>query len=229
MSIIDNYNKLKDLVAETAIKYNRNPQNILIIAVSKTFNVFIIQEAINSGINLFGENKVQEAKDKIPLLKGKFSVHMIGHLQSNKTRDAVNLFELIHSIDKLSTAQKLNAEAEKINKIQEILLQLKTTDEPSQSGATLNEILKIAEAIQPMKNLKIKGLMNIAPNIQDNSAIRRSFAETAEALVTINNKLGMSLSELSMGMSSDYKTAIQEGATMIRIGSAIFGERSYIK
>ena len=113
MTIIDNYNRIKDTINETALKCGRNPDHIKIISVSKTFNAEIIQEAINSGIKFFGENKVQEANDKFPQLTGDFELHMIGHLQSNKVRDAVNLFELIHSIDKISTALKLNIEAEK--------------------------------------------------------------------------------------------------------------------
>jgi len=178
MSIIDNYNRINDSVRETAIKCGRNPDNIKIIAVSKTFSVQIIQEAIDSGIILLGENKIQEAKNKVPLLTGNFKMHMIGHLQSNKTRDAVQLFDLIHSIDKLSTAEKLNNEAAKINKVQKILLQFKTTGEYSQSGATLDDLQTIAESVLKMKNLSIEGLMNIGPNIQDINKIRQSFADT---------------------------------------------------
>ena len=228
MSIIDNYNRINDSVRETAIKCGRNPDNIKIIAVSKTFSVQIIQEAIDSGIILLGENKIQEAKNKVPLLTGNFKMHMIGHLQSNKTRDAVQLFDLIHSIDKLSTAEKLNNEAAKINKVQKILLQFKTTGEYSQSGATLDDLQTIAESVLKMKNLSIEGLMNIGPNIQDINKIRQSFADTKTALMLINSKLKLNLTELSMGMSADYQTAIQEGATYIRIGSAIFGQRGYI-
>ena len=226
MSIIDNYNRLKDSVNNLAVKYGRDPEKIKIIAVSKTFSSQIVQEAINSGITLFGENKIQEAKNKIPLLSGDFKVHMIGHLQSNKARDAVLLFDVIHSIDKLSTAEKLNSEAKKINKIQKILLQLKTTDEISQSGATIDQLLIITESTSNMKNIKVEGLMNIGPNVQDQQQLRQSFAETAKAMNLINSKLNMNLTELSMGMSGDYRVAIEQGATLIRIGSAIFGNRS---
>jgi pyridoxal phosphate enzyme (YggS family) len=228
MSILDNYNRIKDSVKETATKFAREPECIKIIAVSKTFNVEIIQEAINSGIQLLGENKVQEAKNKASLLTGDYKFHMIGHLQSNKCRDAVLLFDLIHSIDKLSTAEKLNTEALKIKKIQKILLQIKTTNEITQSGVSINELFPLVESVLNMKHLKIEGLMNIGPNINDLKKVRQSFVETAKTLEIINTKFNLKLRELSMGMSGDYITAIQEGATLIRIGTAIFGKRSYI-
>jgi PLP dependent protein len=228
MSIIDNYNRIKESVEKAALKCGRNPEHIKIIAVSKTFSPVIIQEAIDSGIKLFGENKIQEAKIKIPLLSGDFKVHMIGHLQSNKIHDAIMFFDVIHSIDKISTAEKLNSEALKMNKIQKILIQLKTSEEITKSGASADDILSIAELIISMKNLKLEGLMTIGPNTNDSQIIKQSFVETAKTLDIINTKLNLNLSELSMGMSGDYISAIEEGATIVRIGSAIFGNRSYL-
>ncbi len=228
MTIIDNYNRIKDRINDTAVKCGRNPDSIKIIAVSKTFDAQLIQEGIDSGIKLFGENKVQEANDKFSKLTGNFELHMIGNLQSNKAREAVTLFDLIHSIDKTSTALKLNSEAEKKGKIQRILLQLKTTDEVTKHGADSSVILEIAEAILDMKNLALEGLMSIGPNTTEHIQIQKSFIETAKTLDTINNRLKLNLSELSMGMSGDFTIAIKEGATLVRIGSAIFGERYYI-
>lgn len=227
MTIIDNYNKIKDTINETALKCGRNPDMIKIISVSKTFDMLTIQEAIDSGIRIFGENRIQEANEKFPQLKGNFELHMIGHLQSNKSREAVSLFEVIHSIDKVSTALKLDSEAEKKGKIQRVLIQLKTTDEVTKSGAGQSEIFSIAESISVMKNLKLEGLMSIGPNTADKNLIRKSFIETAETLDIINSRLNLSLKELSMGMSGDYTIAIEEGATIVRIGSAIFGNRDY--
>ncbi|HNX23872.1 MAG TPA: YggS family pyridoxal phosphate-dependent enzyme [Spirochaetota bacterium] len=227
MTIIDNYNKIKDTINETALKCGRNPDMIKIISVSKTFDMLTIQEAIDSGIRIFGENRIQEANEKFPQLKGNFELHMIGHLQSNKAREAVSLFEVIHSIDKVSTALKLDSEAEKKGKIQRVLIQLKTTDEVTKSGAGQSEIFSIAESISGMKNLKLEGLMSIGPNTADKNLIRKSFIETAETLDIINSRLNLSLKELSMGMSGDYTIAIEEGATIVRIGSAIFGNRDY--
>jgi len=227
MTIIDNYNKIKDAINETALKCGRIPDEIKIISVSKTFDALIIQEAIDSGIRIFGENKIQEAKEKFPMLKGDFELHMIGHLQSNKIRDALSLFEVIHSIDKVSTALKLNNEAEKTGKTQKILLQLKTTDEVTKNGADAAEIISIAETIIEMKNLKLEGIMSIGPNTSEKNLIQKSFIETAKTLDIINSRLNLDLKELSMGMSGDYTIAVKEGATIVRIGSAIFGNRDY--
>lgn len=227
MTILDNYKKIQNTINETAIKCGRNPDQIKIISVSKTFSTELIQQAINSGIRIFAENKVQEADRKIAKLTGNFEFHMIGHLQSNKVSDAINLFELIHSIDKISTAFKLNDAAEKSGKIQRILLQLKTTEELTKHGADSSEIESLAESVSLMKNLKLEGLMSIGPNTDDKALIQKSFIETAKMFDKINNTLMLNLKELSMGMSGDYTIAIKEGATMVRIGSAIFGDRYY--
>ncbi|MCL1864692.1 MAG: YggS family pyridoxal phosphate-dependent enzyme [Spirochaetes bacterium] len=225
MTISDNYNSIKEKVNETAIKCSRKSDEIKIVAVSKTFNEDVICEAINSGIDIFGENRIQEAGRKFKSLCGNFKLHMVGHLQSNKSDEAIKLFDLIHSVDKISTASKLNSEAQKINKIQSILLQLKTSDEDTKHGANPSEIIPIAESILNMGNLKLEGIMSIGPNTSDKSIIRKSFTETSKALDKINSALNLNLKELSMGMSGDYTIAIEEGATLIRIGTAIFGNR----
>jgi len=225
MTIADNYYRIKETVNETAIKCGRKSDEIKIVAVSKTFSEDIIKEAISSGIDIFGENRVQEAGKKFKSLSGNFNLHMIGHLQSNKSDEAVKLFDLIHSIDKISTASKLNLEAKEINKVQSILLQLKTSDEDTKHGANQTEIISIAESVLNMKNLKLEGIMSIGPNTSDKSIIRKSFTETYRTLDKINSALNLNLKELSMGMSGDYVIAIEEGATLIRIGTAIFGDR----
>ena len=225
MTIIDNYNRIKEKVNETAIKCGRTSDEIKIVAVSKTFNEDVIREAINSGIDIFGESKVQEAGKKFGSLAGNFELHMIGHLQSNKSGEAVKLFDMIHSVDKISTAIKLNSEAEKLSKLQSILLQLKTSDEDTKHGADPSEIISIAESILEMKNLRLKGIMSIGPNVTDKSIIRKSFIETYKTLNKINSVLNLNLRELSIGMSGDFTIAIEEGASMIRIGTAIFGNR----
>ncbi len=225
MTIIDNFKRISEKVHETAINCGRNPHEIRIIAVSKTFGADIIQEAINSGINLFGENRVQEALTKFSSLTGNYELHMIGHLQSNKSRDAVRLFDMIQTIDKISTAEKLNEEADKCGKIQRVLLQLKTTDEVTKSGSTSEQLFDLAYLFSTLKNLKLEGLMSIGPNTDDKKLIEKSFIETSKTLDKLNSSLKTGMTELSMGMSGDYTIAIKEGATMIRIGSAIFGGR----
>ena len=227
MSYYENYTKIKDSIKETALKISRNPDSIKIVSVSKTFTHEAVQEAINSGIIVFGENKIQEAKSKIPFLKGNFEFHMIGHLQSNKAKDAVALFSLIHSIDSLSTAEKVNREAEKIGKVQDILIQINSSGENSKSGISSSLAVDLAGAIIEMKNLNLKGIMTIGPLSDNESDIRKSFILTRHTLETINSELNLSLKELSMGMSDDYHLAIEEGATILRIGSAIFGRRFY--
>ncbi len=227
MSIKENYRKIEESVRKTAQSAGRDPGEIRIIAVSKNFPPEAVQEAMDSGIGLFGENRVQEAKEKFPELQGSFTLHMIGHLQSNKVKDAVRLFDLIHSLDKSDTVEKVNREAEKIEKIQKILIQVNTSGELSKSGTDRENALNIIEAAADMKNTEILGLMTMAPFTRDINIIRDCFRRLSEALAMINLKLGTAMKELSMGMSSDYRIAIKEGATMIRIGTAIFGERIY--
>jgi len=227
MTILDNYRQIEDEINEKALKTGRNPDGIKIISVSKTFPYSDIQEAIDSGITIFGENKVQEAKDKIPRLHGNFSFHMIGHLQSNKAKEAVKLFDLIHSVDKPETALKINNEAVKNNKIQRVLIQVKTSDETTKSGILPEEAVRLAEYILNLENVKLEGVMSIGPLTDDHNLTKKSFIETADTLKKINCSLSLNLSEISMGMSGDYLMAVEEGATMIRVGTAIFGKRSY--
>jgi len=227
MSIIDNYNKIKEEIKNCAISSGRDPEDIKIISVSKTLPPIIIQEAIDSGISLFGENKIQEAKSKIPELKGDFIFQFIGHLQSNKVRDAVMLFDTIHSLDKLSTCYKVDKEAEKINKIQKILIQVNTSGEKTKNGIQPEEVLVLCEKILLLKNIDLLGFMTIGPLSDNSNSIRNSFKLLRKSLEEINTKLQINIKELSMGMSSDYKIAVEEGATFVRIGSAIFGDRSY--
>lgn len=227
MSIIENYRAIRREIDDIAAAAGRNPADIRIIAVCKTFPEEAIQEAIDGGIALFGENKVQEAKRKLPALRGDFSFHMIGHLQSNKARDAVALFDVIHSIDKLTTAEKVNDEAAKIGKRQKILLQANISGEATKSGIAAGEHIELARAIAALPHLELLGLMTMAPFTDDKSVIRSVFSGARNLLWEINAALGTDYKELSMGMSSDYPIAVAEGATMVRIGTAIFGERSY--
>lgn len=225
MSIIDNYRRIRDDIDAVARSCGRDPGDIRIIAVSKNFSAGIVQEAIDGGILLFGENRVQEAKGKIPLLRGDCAFHMVGHLQSNKARDAVALFEVIHSIDSVGTAERLNAEAERAGKRQKILVQVNASGEESKSGVDPRSAMELAAAVTALGSIELRGLMTMAPFTDDEDVIRNSFGATRELLGRINGELGLHLEELSMGMSSDYRVAVEEGATMVRIGTAIFGNR----
>jgi pyridoxal phosphate enzyme (YggS family) len=220
------YKRLCDIVAQTADRAGRNHDDIRIVAVSKTVPVDVIQSAIDAGIVLFGENRVQEAAAKIPQLRGDFSFHLVGHLQSNKSKEAVRLFDLIHSIDKASTAQKVNEEAAKIRKSQKVLVQVNTSGEATKSGVVPEEAKMLCEAVLQCGNLELCGLMTIGPLTDDEHAVRQSFRMLRELRDFINQSLGIAMKELSMGMSSDFTIAIEEGATMVRVGTKIFGARA---
>ena len=225
--IADNIKSLRDKIAEKCIKVNRNPGDIKIIAVSKFFGVNDILEALKSDIHDFGENKAQELDSKFALLGNKVTWHFVGHLQRNKVRYAVNCANYIHSVDSLQIAIDINKWAEKANKIQKILLQVKTSDEETKSGLSdENEILDIAGYCTEFKNTELTGLMTIAPLTEDRNLIRKSFKYLSNLRASLKSN-GIFLNELSMGMTDDFDIAIEEGATMLRIGTAIFGERNY--
>lgn len=226
MSVIDNYTAIEKEIAAIAAASGRDPGGIRIVAVSKTFDESVIQEAIDSGIRVFGENKVQEARRKIPGLRGDFTFHMVGHLQSNKAREAVQLFDLIHSIDKADTAAAVDREAGRIGKMQKVLVQVNTSGEESKSGIGLTSARELVARVTDLKNLDLLGFMTMAPFTDDEGVIRQSFRAARGLMEEINGSLGLALAELSMGMSSDYRIAVEEGATLVRIGTAIFGHRN---
>jgi PLP dependent protein len=220
--IADNIKFLRDKIAEKCIKVNRNPGEIKIIAVSKNFGVKEIIEATKEGIFEFGENKAQELDKKFSVLGNKVSWHFIGHLQKNKVKFAVNYADYIHSVDSKEIASEINKRAEKFNKIQKILLEVKTSDEETKAGiSNEGELIDTASYCKELKNIELIGLMTIAPFTTDKKLIRKSF----QYLGKLNNSL--CLNELSMGMTDDFEIAIEEGATMLRIGTGIFGVRDY--
>jgi PLP dependent protein len=225
--ITDNIKSLRDKIAETCIKVNRSPGDIKIIAVSKNFGVNEILEALNAGMHNFGENKAQDLDSKFAQLGNKVTWHFIGHLQRNKVKFAVNCADYIHSVDSLQIATDINKRAESLNKVQKILLQVKTSAEETKSGLSdENEIIDLAHKCRELKNTELSGLMTIAPLTDDPNLIRKSFKYLSNLRANLNSN-GMFLNELSMGMTDDFDIAIEEGATMLRIGTAIFGERDY--
>ncbi len=227
MSISENFNAVRNRASEAAMRVHRNPSDITVLSVSKTFPAEYVQEAVDSGIRLFGENRVQEAKEKIPALTGDFAFHMIGHLQSNKAKDAVSLFDVIHSIDSLSTLEKVDQEAFRLGKVQKILIQINSSGEETKSGTDFQNASELAGRALDLKNISLLGFMTIGPLNGTPESIRTSFRRTRETLEKTNLKYGISLKELSMGMSGDFETAVEEGATIIRVGSLIFGGRNY--
>ena len=227
--IAENIRHLRDRIAAKCDEFKRNSKEIRLIAVSKFFGIDAITEAHRLGITDFGENKAQELRDKYEILGYKVTWHFIGTLQRNKVKYAVKAAEYIHSVDSASLADEINKEAKKLNKVQKILLEVKTSSEETKSGLSDEEdVLKLVKHCSNLSNVELIGLMTIAAFTEDEKIIRKSFADLRNLKEKIN-KNGFDLKELSMGMTNDYEIAIEEGATMLRIGSAIFGQRDTTK
>ena len=218
---------LKDEIDEKCLSCGRLPEDVTLIGVSKYHPLSVIEEAFEAGLKNFGENKAQEFRDKSSRFEGSAVWHFIGHLQTNKVKYVIETAEYIHSVDSKKLAAEINKRAERINKIQKILLEINTSGEPSKFGLeTEDEIFELADFCRGLKNIRLSGLMTMAPYTDDESEIRKSFS----ALRTLFDKLnaqGAELKHLSMGMSGDWQIAVEEGSTMVRIGTAIFGTRNY--
>jgi pyridoxal phosphate enzyme (YggS family) len=211
------------------MRAGRRPDAVHLVAVTKTVDIDMIQRAVEIGLREFGESRVQEARDKILGLKSLFpdsriTWHLIGPLQKNKAKMAVELFDLIHSVDSVGLAEALNERARQVDKIQRILVQVKLAEEETKHGMAKNKVLECLESIEEMKNLKTEGLMTIPPFFDDPGMSRPYFRELREIRDEAKEE-GFALKELSMGMTNDFEVAIEEGATIVRIGTAIFGER----
>lgn len=219
--------EVKQRIRGAAESCNRDPATVRLVAVSKTVAADRVKEAIEAGATTLGENYVQEARDKFnALAQYPVSWHLIGHLQTNKAKYAVRLFDLIHSVDSLKLARELNKQAAKADKIQQILVQVNISGEDTKSGITPDEAPRLIEAIRGLKNLEVKGLMTMPPYFYQPERVRPFFAALRELRNRIAQSLpDVSLDELSMGMTGDFEVAIKEGATLVRIGTAIFGER----
>lgn len=227
--IAENLLQLRGKIEEACKKCGRNSDEIKLIAVSKYFGTDAILEAHKLGVKDFGENRAQELMLKYEKIGDSVVWHFIGTLQKNKVKFAVKCAEYIHSIDSVDLLDEVDKRAEKLNKVQKVLLEVKTSDEETKSGVeTENEIFNLIEHSKNLKNVMVTGLMTIAPLTDNQNLIRKSFRDLAELKNKINAK-GFNLTELSMGMTSDFEIAIEQGATMLRIGSAIFGERDYSK
>ncbi len=227
--LLHNIKEVYKRISHAAMRAGRSPGEVKLIAVTKAVGVEAVVESIDIGLRDFGESRVQAAQEKIPLIK--FRVrhsavvwHLIGHLQKNKAKAAVELFDIIHSVDSIELAGVLDRHAGKMMKTQKILLQVKLSDEESKYGILKENIIRSIKDIQAMKGLKIEGLMTIPPFFEDAEMARPYFRELRKIRKEAEST-GFELPELSMGMSNDFEVAIEEGATMVRIGTAIFGER----
>ena len=220
--------QVKDRIRRAAESCNRDSDSVKLVAVSKTIAAETVREAIEAGVTILGENYVQEARDKFKaLVQYPVSWHFIGHLQSNKAKYAVRLFDLIHSVDSLKLARELNKQAAKLEKIQQILVQVNISGEDTKSGISADEAPRLIEEISQLKNLAAKGLMTMPPYFYQPEKVQPFFAALRELRDQIKAQSlpGVSLDELSMGMTGDFEVAIKEGATLVRVGTAIFGER----
>jgi pyridoxal phosphate enzyme (YggS family) len=222
-----NLEELKRRLEDAARTAGRDPVDIRLVAVTKTVGLEGLKEAVAAGQTLFGENYVQEARGKIASLGPGLTWHFIGHLQSNKAKAAVELFDLIHSVDRASLAQALEQAAARRDKIQNILLQVNLAGEASKSGTAPENAQDLLSEIRKMPHLRVLGLMTMPPWFDDPARVRpyfRALRELRDRLRGLQLVEG-SLSELSMGMTGDFEVAVAEGATLVRIGTAIFGQR----
>ena len=218
MSIADNVVEVHRRIAEACARSGRNPNDVTLVAVTKVFPADYVEQAIAAGIADIGENRVQEAREKKPLVRGSARWHLIGHLQSNKAKDAVRLFDMIQTVDSLDLAQKIARAAEAAGKRQEVLLQVNIGNEEQKSGAERAGVPALVEALRAIDSLDLRGLMAIPP-VGVAEETRQYFRE----LRALRDRIGVE--QLSMGMSEDFEVAIEEGATIVRVGRAIFGSR----
>jgi len=225
--IAENLKVVQEKIAEKCLKSGRNLNEITLVGVSKTQPIPIIQESINAGLLDLGENKALELKEKAEQISADVNWHFIGHLQTNKVKYIIKHTALIHSVDSIKLAEEIGKRAEQINKVQNVLLEIKTSDEASKYGlVNEEEILKTADYCAKSSNINFIGLMTMAPFTEDTNVIRNSFIKLRSIKKKLNSA-GFNIHQLSMGMTNDYEIAIEEGATILRIGTAIFGERNY--
>ena len=220
---------VKERIKKAAIDCGREPDTVRLVAVSKTIPKDMVREAIKAGADILGENYIQEAGNKINALSSyPVSWHFIGHLQSNKAKYAVKLFDMIHTVDSLKLAKELNKQAKKINKIQKILIQVNISMESTKSGVHEEDAQKLIKEISLFKNISIKGLMTMPPFFNNPEKAGPCFSALRALRDNIRDKAisNINMQELSMGMTGDFEVAIKEGATLVRIGTAIFGERN---
>jgi pyridoxal phosphate enzyme (YggS family) len=227
MNIEKRLKNIKDRINKSAVTCGRDPKSIRLVAVSKTVPASLVKEAIDAGADILGENYIQETRTKFnELVAYSISWHFIGHLQTNKAKYAVRLFDLIHSVDSFKLARELDRQAKKINKVQEILIQINIAKEVSKSGADIESATQLVKDVSFLENISVKGLMIMPPFFNDPEKVRPYFSGLRNLRDQIHLTLkGVELPELSMGLSNDFEVAIEEGATYVRIGTAIFGER----
>jgi len=229
VSLSENFEKIQHRIRITCERAGRAPNSVTLLAVTKSQPPEVVQAAADCGQVLFGENRVQEAKAKIPLCPGKLRWHFIGHLQSNKCRDAVELFEMIQGVDSLSLAREISRRAGQAGKTMPVLLEANVAGEAGKFGYAPEKLLAELEEINRLPRIEIHGLMTVPPYVADPEKARPHFRRLRELKGKCEQILGIPLPHLSMGMSGDFEVAIAEGATLVRLGTALFGARTAAK
>ena len=233
-NIKNNLHTVKDEIAQALERRrtslgNAEVDEVTLVAVTKNHEVDMMREAIDLGVSEIGENRIQEASEKFAVLDRQVKWHLIGHLQTNKVKPAVKMFDLIHSIDSRHLAEAVNSAAKLIGKVQDVLIQVNLAKEDSKTGIELEDLDGLIETVDNFENLRLQGLMMIAPNYEDVGQCRPLFRQMYELFQRLrSSKLNRAdIKYLSMGMTHDYQIAIEEGANIVRVGTAIFGARTY--
>jgi len=226
VNLAENLQHVQQRIAAACHRAGRDLGSVKLLAVTKTQPPEVVQAAAALGLSLFGENKVQEAKGKIPLCPSRLHWHMIGHLQSNKCQDAVHFFECIESVDSLELAQEIERWAEKSAKTMPVLLEVNVAGESSKFGYRPEQLVAELEAVNALRYVEVHGLMTVAPWSPEPEKVRPVIRRVREIKEQCEQLLGAPLPQLSMGMSGDFEVAIEEGATLIRVGTALFGARA---
>ena len=228
--IVENLKTVQNNIKESIQKrHNIISQDVLLVAVTKNHDIEAMREAIDAGAAVIGENRVQEASQKYAVLDRNVTWHLIGHLQTNKVKHAVKIFDMIESVDSIKLAEAINKEAAKLGKVQKILVQVNLVKEASKTGVYLEDLPELLTAIDGMDNLKLMGLMFIAPIAENPEDVRPMFNQMYNLFIKVQ-KMPLAHADikyLSMGMTHDYRIAIEEGANIVRVGTAIFGPRQY--
>jgi hypothetical protein len=223
-SVRENLLKVTERIEKAALNVGRDPEKIKLVGVSKTVETDRIKEAVEAGITILGENYVQEAQKKIEEIGRPVSWHFIGHLQSNKAKYAIRLFDMIHSLDSVSLAEELNRRAEQADRMMKVMIEVNLSMEATKFGTDEERVLSLAKRIQNLNHLSLEGLMTMPPYF-DSPELSRPYYIALRELKERMAKEGITMKELSMGMSNDFEIAVEEGATYVRVGTAIFGPR----
>ena len=224
-TIKNNLETINEKIKKTALKANRNPQEIKLVAVTKTATIEQIKEAISAGVKIIGENKVQEAKEKYQILTAGIEWHLVGHLQTNKVKYAIEIFDLIHSVDSIKLAKEIDRRSLQFGMITNVLVEVNVSGEETKYGIKPEEVEPFLKEISEFSRTRVRGLMTIAPIAEDKEEVRPYFRKLRELFKEIKSKniKNVKMDYLSMGMTEDFEVAVEEGANMVRIGRGIFG------